>query len=154
MPKFMLGSVRHNLDDKNRMRIPAIYREGIGASPYILPSTRTGCLYIVPEEKFESIYMQLDSGDLFNDSEKNDKSTRVSYLSYCLKEDNQGRVTLSDAIANEIGIKKSDITKEIVFVGKGSYIELWSGEAWDARFKVLNPVAINDMLDSLKKRGN
>ena len=32
MAKFLLGNVRHQLDDKGRMRIPAKYREALGGS--------------------------------------------------------------------------------------------------------------------------
>ena len=55
MPKFMLGNARHQLDERNRFRIPVKFREGLGSNPYYLPG-KNGCLYIVPEERFEEMF--------------------------------------------------------------------------------------------------
>ena len=51
----MLGNARHQLDERNRFRIPVKFREGLGSNPYYLPG-KNGCLYIVPEERFEEMF--------------------------------------------------------------------------------------------------
>ncbi len=147
MPKFMLGNVRHQLDDKYRMRIPAKYREGIGSASYILPG-RAGCLYIIPEAKFESVLETLGNNELYGNDLKNDMGTDILGNGDYLEEDAQGRVKLSKELREAAGVKK-----DVVFVGKGTYLEIWPQEAWDARFSVLNPDNLNRMLENLKKFG-
>lgn len=147
MPKFMLGNVRHQLDDKGRMRIPAKFREGIGASAYIVPG-RAGCLYIVSEDRFENVLASLGSENLYYNDEANDMATGILGNGEQLEEDGQGRVRLSKELTRTAGIKK-----EIVFVGKATYLEVWPAEAWDARFSVLNPDNLDRILDKLKKYG-
>lgn len=147
MPKFMLGNVRHQLDDKYRMRVPAKFREGIGASSYILPG-RAGCLYIIPENKFESVLSTLGNDALYGNDALSDMATDILGNGDNLEEDAQGRVKLSKELRDT-----AKISKEVVFVGKGTYLELWGAESWDARFSVLNPDNLKRMLDNLKKFG-
>ena len=137
MPKFMLGNVRHQLDDKGRMRIPAKFREGVGAN-----------LYVIPEDKFESVIASLGVDNLYANNDANDMATDILGNGDYLEEDAQGRVRLSKELAKTAGIDK-----EIVFVGKATFLEIWPAEAWDARFSVLNPDNLNRMLDKLKKYG-
>ncbi len=147
MPKFMLGNVRHSLDDKYRGRIPAKYREGIGSSAYIVPG-RSGCLYIIPEEKFESVIKTIGSDNLYGNDAENDLATEILGNGDYLEEDGQGRVKFSKELRDAAAIKK-----EVVFVGKGTFLEVWPAEAWDQRFSVLNPDNLNRMLQNLKKYG-
>ena len=112
MPKFMLGNVRHQLDDKGRMRIPAKYREVLGGTSCILPG-RAGCLFIVPEDKLTETMEAVTEHNAFANSEANDISTDITSNAHYLEEDAQGRVRLPAELAKLVGIKK-----EIVFAGK------------------------------------
>ena len=94
MPKFMLGNVRHQLDDKGRMRIPAKFREGVGANAYVVPG-RAGCLYVIPEDKFESVIASLGVDNLYANNDANDMATDILGNGDYLEEDAQGRVRLS-----------------------------------------------------------
>ena len=44
--------------------------------------------------------------------------------------------------------------KEIVFVAKGTYVEVWPTTEYDRKFGALNPDRISQMLAALKNRGN
>ena len=65
-----------------------------------------------------------------------------------LEEDAQGRVSLDKNIKEKFGIDK-----EMVFVGKATYLEVWPAEAWGARYGVLDPGKIDKMIQDLKKYG-
>lgn len=145
MPR-VLGNVRHQLDDKNRMRVPAKFREGLGSSLVMLPG-RTGCLYIVPETNIDTMYDKYES-DMYFDDAGSDFTTTIFGNAIDLVEDSQGRVTLDKNVKEKYGIKK-----EIVFVGKVKYLEVWPAESWDARYGVLDPDKLSKMLENLKKRG-
>ena len=147
MPKFLLGNARHQLDDKGRMRIPAKFREGLGGSAYIIPG-RVGCLFIIPEDKLLETVNSLSGGNPFADSSDNDLLTEIVGNGDYLEEDGQGRVRLSKELAKAAGI-----VKDVVFVGKLTYLEVWPAETWDERYSVLNPENLSKMIDKLKKLG-
>ncbi len=147
MAKLMLGNSRNVLDDKYRMRIPSKFRDGLGGDiPYIFPG-RPGCLYIVSSEKGEAIVESFESDSLYSGDDKLDISTALfSYAGY-VEEDAQGRFLLSKELRTYAGIEK-----ELVIVGKGKYLEVWSSEAWDKRYGVLDPENVSKVLAKLKQQ--
>ena len=149
---FMLGHVRHQLDEKDRMRIPAKYREALGGTSYILPGRKVDgnhcCLYVIPYDKFEKVFAKLDSDELYGGDERVDAATTILGAAEKLTEDAQGRVRLSKELCS-----CASIEKDMVFVGKGTYLELWSAEVWDERYSILNKSNLDKVLDSLKKHG-
>ena len=149
---FMLGNVRHQLDEKDRMRIPAKYREALGGTSYILPGRKVDgnhcCLYVIPYDKFEKVFAKLDSDELYGGDERVDAATTILGAAEKLTEDGQGRVRLSKELCS-----CASIEKDLVFVGKGTYLELWSAEVWDERYSILNKSNLDKVPDSLKKHG-
>lgn len=143
----MLGNARHQLDDKGRVRIPAKFREGLGAVSYILPG-RAGCLHILPETEFEKLLAPLTSSNIYANDEKNDLATAIMAAGSCLEEDAQGRVRVAPELLKAVGIKK-----DVVFVGKGTYLEVWPAEVWDGNFSVLSPDNLNRIIERLKNFG-
>lgn len=144
----MLGNQRHQLDEKNRVRIPVKFREALGPKPCYLPG-KNGCLYIVPQERFEKMFeAYLDNDPYTTDSTFDEFTTFVFAHSDELEEDSMGRVMFNKGIKEKFGFKK-----EIVFVGKATYLEVWPAEVWDARYGVLDPQKINDMIENLKNKG-
>lgn len=154
MLDLMLGSVRHQLDDKERFRIPAKFRQTLGEKAYILPGREVGkqtgkfCLYIVSENRFEEIYERINDPRLYSGGEDADNLTTYFGSMQDVEEDGQGRMKLSPNLSAML-----KATKDIVFVGKGHYLELWSGEVWDERFNYLNSENVNRALESLRNRG-
>ncbi len=146
MAKFMLGNFRHQLDDKNRVRVPVKFREGLGSSAYYLPG-KNGCMYIVPEDKFEEMLAPYVGGDPYM-SDSDDFSRAIFAFSGELEDDANGRVTFDKTLKEKFGFKK-----ELVFVGKATYLEVWPAEVWDARYGVLDPDKISKMIQDLKNKG-
>lgn len=152
MLQYMLGNVRHMLDDGYRMRIPAKFTKSLGDPAYIVPGRKVmgdkRCLYILPHERFESVVEKLDTQSLYGGDETIEDATVLLGLGDTINEDPQGRVKLEKSLCSFAGI-----FKEIVFVGKGTYLEVWAAEVWDERFGVLNSDNLNKVLENLKKHG-
>ena len=94
---FMLGNVRHQLDEKDRMRIPAKYREALGGTSYILPGRKVDgnhcCLYIIPYDKFEKVFAKLDTDELYGgDKTKFGQNSASLIFGQCL---HAGELTLT-----------------------------------------------------------
>ena len=147
MPKIMLGSVNHQLDEKGRMRIPAKFRDGIGVNPFAMVG-KNNCLYIVPANTAEEILSTALPSDPFSETdEHSEASTFLAANSEELVEDNQGRTSLPKNLKDYAKIRK-----DIVVVGKGKYLEIWAEEVYNERFSVLDPDKIKKMLSALAKR--
>ena len=121
---MFFGTYNHQLDQKGRMRIPAKLRKDLGTRVYVMRGS-TKCLYIFTEEQFNNVETALSSLAIF-DNAKQDMVRALLSTSALIEEDCQGRFLLSAELR-----KLMNIEKDIVFLGAGKKIELWSKEEWD-----------------------
>ena len=119
-----VGSFNHSLDAKNRVFIPAKYREDLGNVFYVTRSLES-CLTIYTEYEWKRFLENLD---------KLPSTTGAAVKEYFMSAatqysaDNNGRILLDDTLK-----KHSKISKNVVFVGAGPVINVWSEELWTER---------------------
>ena len=132
----------HQLDAKNRMRIPAKLREELGEG-YSITVGSGGCLYVYSKEKMEEVKTTLKNINSFR--EKQLKAARfILYNTWQAEEDKQGRILLPENLRKYAKIEKN----VIVFKGPNC-IEIWSEEVWNEYFNDVNFEELADALDAL-----
>ena len=122
---MFLGEYKHNCDDKNRLRLPPKFKKEISGG-LILTKGNDGCLFIVPKNQFEVILEKINNLPMFDS--KAQLPIRMLFSSAVeLQEDNQGRFLLP------LNLKDfAKINKDVIFIGVGNRIELWSQENWNS----------------------
>ncbi len=117
-----VGSYNHSLDSKNRVFIPAKFREELGDTFYI---TRKFDAYL-------SVYTA-EGWDIYLEKiEKLPESVASDIQDFILGGaqkctiDNSGRIIIDEKL-----LRHAKITKNVVFVGAGKQIHVWSEELWD-----------------------
>lgn len=116
------GVFYHSLDPKNRVFIPANFREALGENFYIFKSTEK-CLYLYDAERWQELI-----GNLENDSDNplSRKKQRLLFKRVAnLSMDKQGRITIGSDFIEHAGLKK-----DVVVFGVGSRIEIWDLDEW------------------------
>ena len=119
-----VGSFTHSLDAKKRVFVPSKFRDELGDEFYI---TRKFDAYL-------SVYTAEDWTLYVEKLEKLPETDAVEIQDFILgaaqkcTPDASGRIILEDRL-----IKHAGISKNIVFVGAGKQIRLWSEEEWDKR---------------------
>ncbi len=132
----------HQLDAKNRMRIPAKLREELGSNYSITVGTGN-CLYVYTEEQMKKVKASLANINPYR--EKHLKAARfILYNTWQAEEDNQGRIHLPDNL-----IKYAKIQKNIIVFKGPECIEIWSEEVWNEYFNDVNFEDLADALDML-----
>ena len=120
---MFLGEYEHAIDQKNRLRIPPKFRKDF-AEGAVVTKGNDGCLFLVAKTQFSNIFQNLSSLPLFDS--KLQMPVRMLFSSACeVQEDNQGRFLLPQSLKAFAGI-----AKDVVFVGVGNRVELWSKERW------------------------
>lgn len=145
-----VGKFNHQLDQKNRLRIPAKLKAELGQNFAIVRGT-SSCLFIYSEEQFANLYEEKSKNISFvteEGKEATDALRRMVATMSIPEEDNQGRFVLD---ANLRRIAK--IQKDVVFVGMFDRIELWSAETYNERFKDLDDEEYDQSLEPLGKFG-
>ncbi len=133
----------HQLDAKNRMRIPAKLREELGEN-YSITIGTGGCLYVYTEEQMAEVKKTLANVNAYRD--KHLKAARyILYNTWQAEEDNQGRILLPENLR-----KYAKIQKNILVFQGPNCIEIWAEEVWNEYFSDVNFDELADALDALK----
>ena len=102
------GNYPHTLDSKNRLFIPAKFREGLGESFVLYAPKNDHCLYAYNVADWENICAEvIESGNL-------------NMQRYAVEPDKQGRITIKADFCKRVGLKK-----EITVAGVGKRVEIW-----------------------------
>lgn len=128
---FFTGRVEHALDGKNRIRLPRRFRDLFpkGEDIYFMQYA-SGCIAVYSESTLEERLAPLK--EIKSDQPILLKAKRkVMSALEKIDEDTQGRITLSRAMREHSGI-----IKDVVTVGMGDYLEIWSRERFNEKDKV------------------
>ena len=120
----LTSKYRHTLDVKNRMFIPAKYREILGKKFVITKSVFDKCLLIYPLDEWKS-YTEKIKGIPAS------KATRIRRLMFSsalqVEPDSQGRVQIPEELKQFAGIDRN-----VLILGCDDYAEIWSEEMGNA----------------------
>ena len=122
---MLIGTYNNKIDEKGRLRMPPKLKDELGTGYYITKGD-SNCLYAMSKSAFEQLFQKLQSVNFSDNQSK--KMMRIFFSSaFLVEEDNQGRVLLPVNLREYAGIKK-----DVVVIGAGERVELWSEENWNA----------------------
>ena len=119
------SSVYHQMDDKNRIRIPVKYKAALG-NDFVLVAGDQRCISVYPraawDERVENMARKVRES---NGDPKMMRAMRriVSRVEDEIKEDSQGRITISAMLRAHIGIDKDD--RDLITMGVQDHLEIW-----------------------------
>ena len=135
------GTFKHALDTKNRLFIPAKFREELGEKFFVMRNV-DGCLDVLTLKARDSISEQLSllprvqAGDL--------RRFLFSEASDC-EPDSQGRVILPSKL-----VEYAELGKNVLIVGTDNHIELWNEEKYEAKRAAASKDYILALMNELK----
>jgi MraZ protein len=118
------GHYEHSLDAKNRLSIPARFRAAF-ASGVVLAKDPEPCVAVWTPETHESIIERALGGLNPMGSEYRKLSRFYQGNSFEIELDASGRVTLPPPL-----LAHASVDREVVVVGVGDHLEVWSRERW------------------------
>lgn len=128
-PLFSGASV-HSLDEKFRLNVPKRLVDQIGESEseLVLTASPDGCLWLVDRLRFVQLSSRFE-GDLLDQAPDRRRLRRVvlGHAESCSL-DKSGRVLIPEVLRSFI---KLGTSREVVVVGAGDVIELWSQGSWN-----------------------
>lgn len=124
---MFIGEYTHALDRKNRLFIPARFRDKAQGKTlrFVLTQGLEGCLYLYDEKVFESLSAKLSS--LALSDKQHQRAVRRILLSGAAEVslDNLGRILIPQPLTTYAGIKR-----DVTILGIGDRMELWAKEKW------------------------
>ena len=122
--ELFVGTFYHQIDAKNRIRIPAKFRALLGKDYYFVASMQ-GCIRVYSSESMTDrlkALTEIRSGD----PAKLKAKRLISSSTQSIAEDDQGRTVIPASLKKHAGIEK-----DVVTIGMSDYIEIWAKEVFE-----------------------
>lgn len=121
---MFMSEYNHTVDTKGRLIIPSKFREQLG-DEFVVSKGMDGCLFVYANEDWAAFEEKLTALPLIN---KEARQFARFFLSGAaqVEVDKQGRILLPQNLRDF-----AELTKDVVLVGVGSRIEIWSKDKWD-----------------------
>ena len=120
---MFIGEYHHSIDEKNRLIIPAKFREELG-DKFIITKGIENCLFVYSLESWQKIVNKLETLPFT----KKDARQFVRFFLSAASEvefDKQGRVNIAQPL-----VSYANLEKECVTIGTGDRLEIWSNSDW------------------------
>ena len=120
------GMFEHQLDDKNRLRIPSKFKKELtgenGERKYSFFRGMNNCICVMADEDLDDVISGISEEAI---SESNHATAMFFSSIHSAEEDAQGRVVLPTMLRRIAGI-----TKDVVTLGRGKRLEIWSADKY------------------------
>jgi|SRR5581483_4488984 len=121
---MFLGEYEHTLDEKNRITLPAKFRESFSDGG-VVTRGMDGCLYVYARDRWE----QLAEGQLgsLNLLSRDDRVIQRYFFGSAgeFEPDKQGRIMVPAPL-----VKAAGLERDVVVLGVYDHLEIWGRAAW------------------------
>lgn len=128
---MVIGQHQSKIAENGRIALPKKFRDQLG-NKFVIAQGYEGCLIIVAEGKWENLVSDLTNRPFFMGQARDSLRFLLGSASF-ITVDEQGRFVIPDYLRKYANIENSGI-----FLGLGSYIELWDNKKWAQYSENLN----------------
>lgn len=122
---MFLGEFRHSIDNKDRLTVPARFRELMSEGAYIVRGFDKN-LMVLTTKAFEAISQRLEQMSVTDPLTRALRRLIIGSASR-LEIDKAGRILIPEFLCQTVGLA---CDHEAILVGQGNYFEIWSPEEW------------------------
>jgi len=121
---MLLGEHEHSLDDKNRVTLPAKFRQAFAEGVFVARGIDPCLLVFPPDGWHRLVEGQMEGLNPFSREAR--QMSRYLFAGAIETElDRQGRVMLPSSL-----VEHARLGREVVVAGVRDHLELWAPEAW------------------------
>lgn len=142
---MFVGTYYHTLEDQNRISVPKLFRNELTPGS-IITKGLDGCLFIFTSESWNKLVDKLQSLPLTSKPGR-DFLRLLTYNATPLDTDKLGRTHLPENL-----IKLAGITKDVVFAGALTRVEIWDKSTYHTYLDGLS-AAESELESSLSELG-
>lgn len=135
---MLYGRFEHTVDAKNRVFVPAKFKESLGVSFKLTYNDFNRCILVYSNaewEKYEEKISQLPTLK-FEDFIREIYSNTVD-----VQVDGQGRIVIPQFLKEKV-----DIEKNVLIMGVGSHLEIWAQDVFEEKQKSVDMNKIKDLM--------
>ena len=122
---MLIGEYIHTIDDKNRLSLPAKFRQEMGKKVVVTPGL-DGCLFVFTLTQWEKISGKLGESSILQGDTRSFNRYMLGGASEA-EVDSLGRVLIPDFLRERANLKE-----KVAVVGVQSRVELWNEKQWQS----------------------
>ena len=136
------GAHQHRIDDKGRLALPAVFRDGFGDEKlcFIVPEQSQGCLTVYNADGFRAMVERLQDAKRagrFTQRQLTNFMAAVSQSSI----DSQGRINLPEHLRNY-----ANLDKDATLIGAANHIAIFPADVHSPEAALEELIDISDLL--------
>jgi MraZ protein len=143
--KMFIGEYNHSLDPKNRLIIPAKFREQLGEA-FVMTKGLDNCLFVYSINEWSIVEEKLKSLPMTNKDARAFVRFFFAGASEC-EIDKQGRTLVPSNLK-----EYANIDKDVVIIGVSTRMEIWSLEQWN-KFNNDADISYEDVAEKMSLLG-
>ena len=123
---MFMSEYNHTIDAKGRLSIPTKFRDSLGQE-FVISKGMDGCLFVYANEDWIAFEQKLRELPKFTVKQTRTFSRYFLAGAAQVELDKQGRILVPPHLREFAGLEK-----DVVLVGVGDRVEIWSKENWEA----------------------
>ena len=133
---MLIGEYTHSIDDKNRLSLPAKFRQEMGKKLVVTPGLDS-CLFVFTQKEWKKIEGKLSQSSIGQADSRS--FCRHMFAGATEAEvDSIGRILIPDFLRDRANLKN-----KVVVIGVSSRVEIWNEKVWSEYKKVVEKQADN-----------
>jgi MraZ protein len=120
---MLLGEYEHTIDDKNRLTLPARFRDALSGG-VVVTRGMDGCLYAYPRDDWGELRSRVAELDPLS---REGRTIQRHFFSGAAEADvdKQGRIMIPAPLLRYAGLER-----DVVVAGVDDHLEIWDRETW------------------------
>lgn len=143
---MLIGNYSTKLSTANRVAVPNSFRKELGKT-FIIAKWYENCLVVVSSESWKELLKRITGQVQFVTQSVRDTDRFILGSAFELTTDAQGRTVLPKQL-----IEFAKLHDEVVFIGLGDRVEVWSKTEWEEREKYVSENAAQ-LLETIANNG-
>jgi len=125
---MLLGEYEHTIDDKNRLTLPAKFRQEL-ASGVVVTRGMDGCLYVYARAGWDELADRISGLDSLSAASRQMQRHFFANAT-AVEPDKQGRVVIPPGL-----LERAGIGREVTVAGVHDHLEIWDRAEWSKQLQ-------------------
>lgn len=122
---MLLGTYNYSMDEKGRIRMPQSLKSQLGEN-FVVTKGSNGSLFVFSQNTLQTEILEKLKALPLTASEAQKPLRMILSSAFEVQEDSAGRFLLPQMLR-----EFAKITKNIIIIGVGTRVEIWSEEVWN-----------------------
>lgn len=137
---MLIGKYTNSIDLKGRVFFPAKLREDMGEA-FVVTKGLDGCLNAYSADEWKRLEAAINE---LPKAKTRDVARYFFANAIEVEPDKQGRILISPELR-----EYADLTKEVVFLGVSSKVEIWDADRWGHKCSNISDESVAELMEEL-----